>query len=264
MQARHQPEANIPKVAHRTYITQHLRPRRHINTPISTLQRRWLPHASLPRNGPPSHPNDTDPQDTAHILEQGALPKPVLFNQLRERTVWSLGLSSLSILRAIHCTIRGSRPSPSTVPALRQRVARSSTKQRRRGLRCARRGMTGVRGASARISNVVVHALPDKNTVRDAEVDGDCDDDGDKTRPDATREVCDVAEEPDEEKEEGDGFGVAVAVVFDQLGHLARLAACLLVLGLDKETAHTKRKIQQVKEIEPKRPDAASRGVNGA
>ena len=59
---------------------------------------------------------------------------------------------------------------------------------------------------SARVSSAVVETLADE--------------DGDKAGPGAAGEVCDVADEPDEEEEEGDGFCIAVAVVFNQLWNL--------------------------------------------
>lgn len=62
--------------------------------------------------------------------------------------------------------------------------------------------------------------MADEDTVRETKVYCNCDNDWDKAGPGAAGEVCDVADEPDEEEEEGDGFCVAVAVVFNQLGDL--------------------------------------------
>ncbi len=73
---------------------------------------------------------------------------------------------------------------------------------------------------SARVSSAVVETLADEDAVCETKVDCDCDDDGDKAGPGAAGEVCDVADEPDEEEEEGDGFCIAVAVVFNQLWNL--------------------------------------------
>jgi hypothetical protein len=59
--------------------------------------------------------------------------------------------------------------------------------------------------------------LPDQDAICDTEVDGDRDNHGDEPGPGATGEVCDVADEPDEEEEKGDGLCVTIAVVFDEL-----------------------------------------------
>lgn len=67
---------------------------------------------------------------------------------------------------------------------------------------------------------LVVEALANEDAVCDAEVECDGDDDGDETGPEATNEIGYVANEPDEDEKEGDGFCVSVVVVFDQLGDL--------------------------------------------
>lgn len=62
--------------------------------------------------------------------------------------------------------------------------------------------------------------MANEDAVCDAEVECDGDDDGDETGPEATNKIGYVANEPDEDEEEGDGFCVSIAVVFDQLGDL--------------------------------------------
>lgn len=72
----------------------------------------------------------------------------------------------------------------------------------------------------SRAAILVVQALRDEDPVRETEVDRYGDDDGHETCPDTSNEVGDVADEPDEDEEEGNGFCVSIAVVFDQLGDL--------------------------------------------
>lgn len=50
---------------------------------------------------------------------------------------------------------------------------------------------------------VIVDALQDKDAVGNTEVNGQCDDGGDKTGPKSSNKVRNVAQEPDGEKYQG-------------------------------------------------------------
>jgi hypothetical protein len=76
----------------------------------------------------------------------------------------------------------------------------------------------------ARILNVVVETLANKDEVGKAEVNGEGDDGGYETGPDGADEIGDVANEPDDEEGEGDAVGGALLVVFYELGNLGTLA----------------------------------------
>jgi hypothetical protein len=76
----------------------------------------------------------------------------------------------------------------------------------------------------ARVLDVVVDTLADKDEVGEAEVDGESDDGGDEAGPESAGEVGDVADEPDDEEGEGDAVGRALLVVFYELGDLGELA----------------------------------------
>jgi hypothetical protein len=79
--------------------------------------------------------------------------------------------------------------------------------------------------AASRVLEVIVDALRDEDQVREAEVYCECDDGGDEASPESTREIGDVADEPD--GEEGEGYAVcgALGVVFDELGDLMEILA---------------------------------------
>lgn len=83
---------NIPKVTDCADIPQNLRPRRHVDASISTVEWRRFPYASLPSNSPSCHSNDTDSQYAAYVLHQCAFPKPVLLDQFRKRIIRALPL----------------------------------------------------------------------------------------------------------------------------------------------------------------------------
>lgn len=132
-----------------------------------------------------------------------------------------------------------------------------------------------------RVDGVVVHALRDEDQVGEAKVDGEGYDGGDETSPHGADEVGDVANEPDDEKGEGDAFGGALAVVFNQLGDLlfwfisssfcalANIAiAAIVVCGISnfmhypkaviQSRRRTRRKIHAANETLPKTPLSAS------
>ena len=114
---------------------------------------------------------------------------------------------------------------------------------------------------------LVVETLRNEDSVRETEVYRDGDDDGDEAGPNAPNEVRYVADEPDKDEEEGDGLCVSIAVVFNELGDLSEGDQCwtpFLISPFKKREIKepTSKNIQQVKETDPKRPEAASRGVN--
>ena len=187
---------NIPKITNRTNIPQHHRPRSHVHAPIDFLNRRRLPHSGAPRHRPTRHPNHTDPQHATEILHPRLAPYIVLLHNLRQHIIF------------IRVHIRAA-------PG----IAESPAQKRRRRVRGISNGGSTARhrpiGGASRITRLVVETLSDENPVRDTEVYGDSDNDGDETGPGTSDQIGDIADEPDEEKEQGDGFGVAVAVVFD-------------------------------------------------
>ena len=113
---------------------------------------------------------------------------------------------------------------------------------------------------------LVGETLRNEDSVRETEVYRDGDYDGDETGPKASNEVRYVADEPDKDEEEGDGLCVSIAVVFNELGDLSEGDQCwtpFLISPFKREIKEpTSKNIQQVKETDPKRPEAASRGVN--
>lgn len=61
------------------------------------------------------------------------------------------------------------------------------------------------------------------------------DNDGYETGPSASDQVGDIANEPDEEKEERDGFSIAITVVLNELGDLHAVAISIGLLFVSRD-----------------------------
>lgn len=79
---------------------------------------------------------------------------------------------------------------------------------------------------SPRVLDIVVYALSNQSPVCDAEIYGNRDDDRHQMRPQRTEKVRKIANEPDEEKSEGNGFRATASVVLDQLRYLGKESHC--------------------------------------
>jgi len=110
------------------------------------------------------------------------------------------------------------------------------------------------------IQGVVVEALRQKDSVGEAEVNGESDDGGHEISPKSTGEVGDVSGHPYQQEGDGDAVRRRLTVILDQLRHLEKSSQAQVRAYATKAAKgfFTSRKIQQAREILPAMPEKAS------
>jgi len=172
---------------------------------VSALLGCWVPDAAPPSNSPSSRTSSTHKNNAQGVLEPGATTTFFLDNG-SETAPATAGAAPSPRLAAWQ-----TQAAPSTSEA------RTSLQQWRFLASCR---LSRQLALPTRVQRIVVQALRDEDQIREAEVDCEGDDGGDKASPDGADEVGDVADEPDYEEEEGDALGGGLAVILDELRDL--------------------------------------------